>query len=42
MKTGHETAARIQLAGAQNDPGDIEAMRARQNAHPLAGFEAPR
>jgi molecular chaperone DnaK len=42
VKTGHETTARIQLVGAQNDPREIEAMRARQVAHPLAGVEGPR
>ena len=36
LKTGQGTAARIQLVGAQTDPGDIEAMRARQEAHPVA------
>jgi molecular chaperone DnaK len=35
LKTGRETKARIQLVGAQSDPADIEAMRARQKAHPL-------
>lgn len=35
MKTGRETKARIQLIGAQTDPADLEAMRARQEAHPL-------
>lgn len=33
--TGHETKARIQLVGAQSEPADLEAMRARQAAHPL-------
>jgi molecular chaperone DnaK len=42
VKTGQETAARMQLAGAQDDPRDLEAMRARQAAHPLAGAEGPR
>jgi molecular chaperone DnaK len=36
IKTGHETIARIQLVGAQSAPADIEAMQARQAAHPLA------
>ncbi len=36
MKTGNETAARIQLVGAQSTAGDMEAMLARQAAHPLA------
>jgi molecular chaperone DnaK len=39
LKTGRETAAKIQLVGAQAGPGDIEAMRARQAAHPLAPLE---
>lgn len=34
-KSGRETKARIQLVGAQTDPADLEAMRARQAAHPL-------
>jgi molecular chaperone DnaK len=42
VKTGRETAARIQLVGAQNDPREVEAMRARQAAHPLAPAEGPR
>jgi molecular chaperone DnaK (HSP70) len=42
VKTGHETTARIQLVGTQTDPREIEAMRARQAAHPLAGAEGPR
>ncbi|HXX66383.1 MAG TPA: Hsp70 family protein [Polyangiaceae bacterium] len=33
--TGRETKARIQLVGAQSEPADLEAMRARQAAHPL-------
>jgi molecular chaperone DnaK len=41
-KTGHETTARIQLVGTQTDPREIEAMRARQKAHPLAGAEGSR
>jgi len=36
MKTGQETAARMQLVGAQGDPADMAAMQARQMAHPLA------
>jgi molecular chaperone DnaK len=36
VKTGLQTVARIQLVGAQNDPAALEAMRARQAAHPLA------
>jgi molecular chaperone DnaK len=39
-KTGRETRARMNLVGAQTDPADIEAMRARQLAHPLAAAEA--
>jgi molecular chaperone DnaK len=42
VKTGRETAARMQLVGAQTDARDIEAMRTRQAAHPLAGSEGPR
>jgi len=42
VKTGHETAARMQLVGAPTDAGDLDAMRARQAAHPLALPEAPR
>ena len=41
VKTGHETSARMQLVGAQNDPRELEAMRARQAAHPLAALEGP-
>ncbi len=40
-RTGQETAARIQLVGAQHDPADIQEMRARQAAYPLAGLDAP-
>jgi molecular chaperone DnaK len=36
VATGHGTAARIQLVGAQSGPGELEAMQARQAAHPLA------
>jgi molecular chaperone DnaK len=36
-KTGIQTAVSIQLVGAQGDPRELEAMRARQAAHPLAG-----
>ncbi len=36
VRTGNETAARIQLVGAQVDAADLDAMRARQAAHPLA------
>jgi molecular chaperone DnaK len=36
IKTGHETAARIQLVGAQTGASDMEAMQARQAAHPVA------
>jgi molecular chaperone DnaK len=35
--TGREINARIQLAGARSDAAEIDAMRARQAAHPLAG-----
>jgi molecular chaperone DnaK len=41
-RTGQETAARIQLVGAQTDPADMQEMHARQAAHPLAGLDAPR
>jgi molecular chaperone DnaK len=34
-RTGNETAARIQLVGAQVEAADLDAMRARQAAHPL-------
>jgi molecular chaperone DnaK len=36
IKTGNETAARIQLVGAQTGPSDVDAMLARQAAHPVA------
>jgi molecular chaperone DnaK len=42
IKTGRETAARIQLVGAQTGPGDIAAMEARQAAHPLAPLQRER
>jgi molecular chaperone DnaK len=42
VKTGQETTARIQLVGTQTDPREIEAMRARQAAHPLALAEGHR
>jgi|HubBroStandDraft_1064217.scaffolds.fasta_scaffold02257_8 molecular chaperone DnaK len=35
VRTGNETAAKIQLVGAQVDAADLDAMRARQAAHPL-------
>jgi molecular chaperone DnaK len=38
-KTGRETTAHMQIVGAQAAPGDIEAMEARQVAHPLAPLE---
>ena len=38
VKTGNQTAARIQLVGAQGDPREDAAMVARQAAHPLAGL----
>jgi molecular chaperone DnaK len=41
-KTGQQTTARIQLVGTQTDPRAIEAMRARQAAHPLAALESSR
>jgi molecular chaperone DnaK len=42
VSTGKATAARIQLVGAQSDPREIEAMRARQAAHPLTGLGGAR
>ncbi|HEY6460806.1 MAG TPA: Hsp70 family protein [Polyangiaceae bacterium] len=42
VKSGQATAARIQLVGAQNDPRALEAMQARQAAHPLAGIAPAR
>ncbi len=36
VKTGRETEARIQLAGAETDPREIQAMRDRQANHPIA------
>jgi molecular chaperone DnaK len=36
-RTGKETAAKIQLIGMQLDPVDLDKMKARQEAHPLAG-----
>jgi molecular chaperone DnaK len=39
VKTGQETRARMQLVGTQGDPRELEAMRARQAAHPLAAGE---
>jgi molecular chaperone DnaK len=42
VKTGQQTAARIQLVGAQTDPAALDAMSARQARHPLAAPEAPR
>ena len=42
VKTGQETAARIQLVGAATDPRDVAAMQARQAAHPIAALERPR
>jgi molecular chaperone DnaK len=41
-KTGREMTARMQLVGAQNDPAEIEAMRARQANHPVAAAKARR
>jgi molecular chaperone DnaK len=35
VRTGLQTAARIQLVGAQTDPAALAAMQARQAAHPL-------
>jgi len=36
VKTGRETAARLQLIGAQTEPSEIEAMQARQLARSIA------
>jgi molecular chaperone DnaK len=41
VKTGREQTARLQLVGAQSSPGEIDAMRARQAAHPLVAGEGP-
>jgi molecular chaperone DnaK len=41
VASGRETTARMQLVGAQAAPQDIDAMRARQAAHPLAPLEPP-
>jgi molecular chaperone DnaK len=38
VKTGRETAARIQLAGTDSNPAEVEAMRERQAKHPLASL----
>jgi molecular chaperone DnaK len=40
--TGRQTAARIQLVGAHAGPAELQAMQARQNAHPLAPLEPQR
>jgi molecular chaperone DnaK len=42
VKTGQQTAARIQLVGAQTDPAALDAMSARQARHPLAPAGTPR
>jgi molecular chaperone DnaK len=42
VKTGNEQSARITLVGAQTDPQEIEAMRARQAAMPVAPLGPPR
>jgi molecular chaperone DnaK len=42
VRTGNETTARIQLVGAQIDASDLEDMRKRQAAHPLASSEPGR
>jgi molecular chaperone DnaK len=36
QKTGRQQSARLQLVGSQATPADVDAMRARQAAHPLA------
>ncbi|MGA7123673.1 MAG: Hsp70 family protein [Polyangiaceae bacterium] len=38
-ETGRETTAHMQVVGADVAPGDVEAMHARQAAHPLAPLE---
>jgi molecular chaperone DnaK len=40
IKSGRQKAARVQVAGAQMDAKSLEAMRARQEAHPLADLSA--
>jgi molecular chaperone DnaK len=40
VMTGQETAARMQLVGGQGASSDLDAMRARQAAHPLAPLNA--
>jgi molecular chaperone DnaK len=40
VATGKETAARMQLAGGQNEAGDLREMQARQAAHPIAPLGA--
>jgi molecular chaperone DnaK len=42
VRTGKEQSARMQMVGAQNDPREIDAMRARQAAMPLAPLAPPR
>jgi len=42
VKTKRETAVRIQLVGAQASAAEIESMRARQAAHPLASSRKAR
>jgi molecular chaperone DnaK len=41
-KTKHETSVRIQLVGAQTSRAELDAMRGRQAAHPLASDRKPR
>ena len=40
VASGQETAARMQLVGAQTDPADVDRMRARQLAHPVASLDS--
>jgi molecular chaperone DnaK len=40
VATGKETAARMQLVGDQGGPGNLDAMQARQAAHPIAPLGA--
>jgi molecular chaperone DnaK len=40
IKSGRQSAARVQIVGTQVDAKALEAMRARQEAHPLADLSA--
>jgi molecular chaperone DnaK len=39
-RTGRETTAHLQVVGGEAGPADIEAMQARQAAHPLTPLKA--